>query len=264
MIEAAPKLSALVVVHNEEARIAACLDKLAFADELVVVLDKCTDRTKEMAARYVTRFVEGSWEIEGPRRNAGIDACDGPWIFEVDADEHATPELAAEIREVIAASPHSRHLVPVHNYVGRRLVRYGWGASFGRSAYPGLYRKGTKIWGDQRLHPSLQLSGTQGPTLTNAIDHFVDRDSADMLRRLNSYSSARALDLLDSGKIGGFLNNLRRFFSRFFKCYVSRKGYKEGNLGLLIALCAGLYPLLSYLKAKIALEADGVGNVVAK
>ena len=33
------KLSALVVAHNEEARLADCLEKLAFADEIVVVED---------------------------------------------------------------------------------------------------------------------------------------------------------------------------------------------------------------------------------
>ena len=41
------------------------------------------------------------------------------------------------------------------------------------------------------------------------------------------------------------------FFSRFLKCYVARKGYREGHYGLLIALFAGLYPLLSYLKARL-------------
>jgi len=77
----------------------------------------------------------------------------------------------------------------------------------------------------------------------------VDRDISDMIKRLNSYSTARANDLIDSGDIGSMANNVRRFFSRFFKCYVSRKGYREGGLGLLIAICAGLFPLLSYIKA---------------
>lgn len=74
------KLSALVVVHNEEARLAACLDRLAFADELVVVLDRCTDQSREIALAHKARLVEGGWELEGPRRNAGIDACTGDWI----------------------------------------------------------------------------------------------------------------------------------------------------------------------------------------
>lgn len=249
--KSAPSLSALVVAHNEEDRIAACLDKLGFADEIVVVLDKCTDDTKNIASKFTGNFVEGSWEIEGERRNAGIDACTGDWVLEVDADEHVPPELAAEIRRVIKESDADWHEIPVDNYIGGRLVRYGWGASYGKAAYPGLFRKGVKRWGNQRVHPSLEWSGKKGRMLENRINHYVDRDISDMIRRLNAYSSARAKDLRESGNTDSFPNNLRRFFSRFFKCYVMRKGYREGGYGFLIALFAGLYPLLSYLKATL-------------
>lgn len=244
-------LSALVVVHNEEARLAACLERLAFADELVVVLDKCTDGSKAIAERFNARLVEGAWELEGPRRNTGIAACTGDWVLEVDADEHVPPELAEEIRRTIAATPYDWHEILVDNYIGERLVRHGWGASFGKAAYPGLFRRGAKVWGDQRVHPSLTWTGRKGPMLTHRLLHYVDRDISDMIRRLDRYSTARALDLRASGKLGNLPSNLRRLVSRFFKCYVRRGGYKEGGYGLLIALFAGLFPLLSYLKATL-------------
>ena len=69
------QLSVLVVVHNEEERLAACLNKLGFSDEIVVVLDKCTDGSGTIARQYTDNIVVGSWEIEGDRRNAGIAAC---------------------------------------------------------------------------------------------------------------------------------------------------------------------------------------------
>ncbi|MCK5166769.1 MAG: glycosyltransferase, partial [Rhodospirillaceae bacterium] len=90
-------LSALVVAHNEESQLKECLHNLQFADEIVVVLDKCTDGSKSIAERYASKLVEGNWEIEGPRRSAGIEACSGDWIFEVDADERVSKELAQEI-----------------------------------------------------------------------------------------------------------------------------------------------------------------------
>ena len=86
------------------------------------------------------------------------------------------------------------------------------------------------------------------------IIHYVDRNISDMIRRLDSYSTARAKDLRESGNIGSMASNVRRFFSRFFKCYVLRKGYREGGYGFLTALFAGLYPVLSYLKAKLEEE----------
>ena len=39
------KISVLLVVHNEEKQISDCLEKLYFSDEIVVILDKCTDNT---------------------------------------------------------------------------------------------------------------------------------------------------------------------------------------------------------------------------
>ena len=246
-----PALSALVVIHNEEKRLAACLERLDFADEIVAVLDRCTDASRRIAERYTDRLLEGAWEIEGDRRNAGIEFCGGDWILEVDADERVTEALAEEIRRVVETTSFDWHEIPVDNFIGDRLVRWGWGASYGKAAYPGLFRKGVKVWGRQRVHPALQWSGRKGPMLTERIEHHVDRDISDMIRRLDSYSTARARDLREAGEIGTVPRNLRRLVSRFFKCYVSRKGYREGGYGLLIALFAGLYPLLSHLKAKL-------------
>ncbi len=245
------KLSALVVVCNEEKRLPACLDKLGFADEIVVVLDKCTDGTKAIAQRYGATIIEGRWDLEGGRRNAGIETCTGDWILEVDADEHVTPELAREIRAVIETTAFDWHELLVDNFIGARRVRHGWGASYGKAAYPGLFRKGAKIWGNDRVHPSLTWNGRKGPMLTHRIEHFVDKNISDMIRRLDSYSTARARDLRDRGETwGSFASNLRRIFSRFFKCYVRRKGYREGGYGFLVAVFASLYPMLSHLKAK--------------
>jgi glycosyltransferase involved in cell wall biosynthesis len=245
------KLSALVVARNEEARLEACLAPLTAADELVVVLDRSTDRSRAIAENFSARIIEGAWEIEGARRNAGLAACTGDWVFEVDADEVAPPALMAEIRAVIATSPHAWHEVPIDNHVGGRLIRHGWGGSFGTTAVPRLSRKGAKRWGMQRVHPSLSWTGTQGPRLANPLAHALDRDIADMWRRLDRYASARAADLLAAGDIGTLPGNLRRFASRFWKCFVARRGYREGAWGFLIALCAGLYPLLAHLKARL-------------
>ena len=247
----APVLSALISVHDEERQLAECLERLTFADEIVVMLDKCTDGSEDIARRFTERIFHGAWSIEGDRRNAGIEACRGQWILEVDADERVPEALAEEIRRTVETTAFDWHEILVDNYVGDRLVRWGWGASYGKAAYPGLFRKGVQEWGKQRVHPSLKWSGRKGPMLTNRLDHYVDRNISDMIRRLDSYATARARDLRDSGDVGTFRRNLRRLFSRFIKCYFLRKGYREGGYGFLIALFAGLFPLLAYLKATL-------------
>ncbi len=244
-------LSGLVVAYNEEAHLEACLKTLTFCDELVVVLDKCTDRSKEIALNHNAKIIEGSWDIEGERRNLGLDICSKDWILEVDADERIPPELTQEILDVIKTSHADVHLIPFDNYIGKDRVRYGWGGYFGVSQKPMLFRQGTKKWGAQHIHPRLTLSPNRGEKLNHRVIHYVDRDISDLLNRLDRYTTAHAKDLWETGKTGTFGHNIRRLFSRFYKCYVMRKGYKEGKYGFLIALCAGLYPILSYLKATL-------------
>ncbi len=248
-------ISALVVARNEAARLPDCLASLRWADEVVVVLDRSTDASAAIARDAGAVVLEGAWALEGERRNAGIAACAGPWVLEVDADERVPPELAEEIRRVAAASAHAFHRVRIDNYVGGQLILHGWGGSFGTTLKPILFRKGAKHWRAQRVHPGLDWTGTEGERITaHGIRHELDRDISDMLRRLDRYSSAKAADLLAAGDIGTLGNNLRRFVSRFFKCLVGRKGWKEGGWGVLIALCAGLFPLLSHLKARLEPE----------
>jgi glycosyltransferase involved in cell wall biosynthesis len=246
------RLSALIVARNEEGRLPDCLASVAFADEVVVVLDRSTDGSARVARAAGARVVEGAWELEGERRNTGIAACTGDWVLEVDADERVDAALAAAVRATIATSSHAWHQVPVDNYVGDRLVRFGWAGSFGTTSVPRLFRRGAKRWRAQRVHPGLDWTGAEGPKITQgALVHLVDRDISDMLRRLDRYSSAKAADLIAAGDIGTLRANVRRFFSRGFKSYVSRKGYREGGWGVLLALCTGAFPLLSYLKAKL-------------
>jgi glycosyltransferase involved in cell wall biosynthesis len=246
----AATLSALVVAHNEQDQLVACLDTLRFADEIVVVLDRCTDDSKAIAEAAGARILEGAWEIEGPRRMAGIEACAGPWILEVDADERVPRELAEEIRKTIADAAPGYFLIPYDNYVGERLVRHGWGGSWGVSATVRLFTKGAKVWGDQRIHPKVTLEGERR-WLSARMVHLVDRNISDMIRRLDRYTTARARDMRAQGSTESFGRNFRRLFTRFFKCYVRRKGYREGYYGFLIAFFAAIWPMLAWLKFRL-------------
>jgi glycosyltransferase involved in cell wall biosynthesis len=240
-------LAAVVIARNEAAQLGACLEGLLFADEIVVVLDRSTDDSAATARRFGARVIEGAWELEGPRRNAGLDACASDWIIEVDADERVTPKLAQEIRAVIGRGERDIFLVPMANHIGARLIEHGWGAYNGVAAKPVLFRKGAKRWGEGRVHPRVNFTGTQG-TLHERMDHFVDRDIADMIRRLNRYTDLAALDAIDAGATPSLSGALRRIFSRGWKAYVARKGYREGAYGVALAAFSALYPLLIYLK----------------
>jgi glycosyltransferase involved in cell wall biosynthesis len=242
------KLSIAVLVYNEEHRLADCLKTLDFADELVVLLNRCTDRSKEIALEYTSNIVEGCWPIEGPRRMKAIEACSGDWILELDVDERVSPALIAEIRKCINSAEFGYVTIPFDNYIDGRLIKRGWGCSWGINAKNCLFSKGAKIWGDQRVHPKIEMKGKHY-TLKSSITHYIFNNVSDMIARFNSYTSLRAEDMMDNPPENETMKrNVRRILSRFYKCYFRRKGYKEGVFGFLNALFAGLYPLISFLK----------------
>ncbi len=245
------KISALVVAHNEEKKLASCLKKLSYADELIVVLDRTTDKSKEIAIKNGAKVYEGSWEIEANRRNFGLKKCSYSWILEVDADEHIPQELFTEARKEIENAKPGYFLIPFDNFIGLKKIRYGWGASWGVSAAPRLSYKGCKEWlPGQRIHPSIKLSGEK-KWLKSRIIHYVDDNINDMILRLIRYTDQKSIDLKNNKKkLPPFWITLRRGITRFIKCYFSRRGYKEGRWGFIIAVMASLYIILSYMKAE--------------
>ena len=244
-----PTVAAVIVCHNEDDKLGGCLDSVAFCDEVVVLLDRCTDGSRDIALSHGARIVEGAWPLQGDRRNASLAAATADWCLEVDCDERVTPEAAREIRAVLTGRGPGYYKLPMNNHIGTRLVRHGWGGSWAPAEKAALFSRGSKFWHNQRIHPRIDLSGPMLGRLAHGIDHFVDEDLSDALARLNRYTSTRARDIRDHGGGGSLGRNMRRFLSRFWLCYVRRKGYREGGYGVFIALMAGLYPLLSYIKA---------------
>lgn len=247
------KISAVIVAHNEEKKILNCLKSLDFTDEIVVVLDKCTDKTKTIILEYSKKIkiIEGAWEIEGARRNIALNNASYNWILEIDADEIISDNLKNEILEIIKNSPPSGFVIPINNHIGKKCIKYGWLRTICVLDRLTLTYKGLKKYHeDKMIHPTFNFSGNKY-NLLNPINHFVDDDISDLILRFNRYTNWKANDLITKQKkLPNLLKLIFDFKLRFCKAYILKKGYKEGLIGFLIAILAGLYPLVTYLKVK--------------
>ena len=123
------KLSVLIVIKNEEKQIEECLKTIKFADEIIVILDKCTDNSEKIVKRYTKKIFSGNWKLEGERRNFGLDKCSKSWILEIDADERVPNALRKEIKQIIKYSKKDWHKIN-NNYIGNNIIKNGWGAYF--------------------------------------------------------------------------------------------------------------------------------------
>ena len=243
-------ISALIVARNEEKKIEKCLSSLNFVDEIVIVLDRSTDKTLNICKRFSNKIFSGKWICEGKRRNFGIEKCSSEWIFEIDADEIITKRLAKEVKKKIKLNKYDYFYVPLLNHVYSKPVKYGWMSCLAPDGKFCFFKKKNKLWHEGLVHPSYSLKGNKGPMFNNYINHFMSNDISELLSRFNRNSSLHAIELKNANKNLKKYFSFRKVFSRFIKSFFLRKGYKEGQLGLIVSILNSIYPIVSAIKSK--------------
>lgn len=115
----APTLSLCLIVKNEAATLARCLESArGLADEMVVVDTGSSDDTLAIAERFGARVLHHVWQNDfGLARNVGLAAATGEWILHLDADEELEAESARRIKPFLAQTEAEGVLVQMQHWV---------------------------------------------------------------------------------------------------------------------------------------------------
>src|SRR5205085_7007416 len=95
--------SAVLIPRIASAVLDACLESLAFVDEIVVVDSASTDATPEIAAKRGARVVQKEWLGFGRQKQFAVDQAKHDWVLCIDADERVSAALAASIQRALMA-----------------------------------------------------------------------------------------------------------------------------------------------------------------
>jgi len=98
-------LSVVILARNEEINIARCVQSAGWSDDVLVVDDGSTDRTRQLAEECGARVVSHRFESFAQQRNWALDhgGLKHPWVLMLDADETVTDEFSATARRALAA-----------------------------------------------------------------------------------------------------------------------------------------------------------------
>lgn len=113
---AGPRISACMIVKNEQPFLDGCLSSLrGLVDEIVIVDTGSTDASIDIASAHGARLVEYAWHDDfAAARNVGLDAATSEWLLYIDADER----LVDTTRDALRAG-----LDAPEAYAGRLLFR---------------------------------------------------------------------------------------------------------------------------------------------
>ncbi|HEY0947733.1 MAG TPA: glycosyltransferase family 2 protein [Opitutaceae bacterium] len=282
-------LSILIPIRNEADNLPACIASAQCAGEIVVVDSGSTDGSAELARRLGARVVDFRWDGRWPKKkNWALSTIDWrhEWVFILDADERITPELAAELRAVLAAPDGDGY------YVNRRfwfldgwLRHCGYYPSWNLRLFrhrlgryeqlPGVEATGS---GDNEVHEHVVLSGNIG-YLRAEMEHYAFPTIAVWVEKHNRYSNweAQVLRSADAHQASTATalepglarkRRLKRLSAhlpfrptlRFLYHYVWRAGFLDGYRGFVFCRLMGIYEFLSHAKARELARAPQPAN----
>jgi (heptosyl)LPS beta-1,4-glucosyltransferase len=236
----ASRLTGVLIARDEEAMLGDCLRSLAFADDLLVLVDAATrDATADIARAHGARVAIRVFDNFAAQRDAALALCTTDWVFFVDADERVTPALQTEVLTTIAA-PYGRRgfWVPRLNYLMGRVVRHaGWYPDYQLRL---LQREFAHF--SRAVHEVANVDGAVGH-LEQPLIHYNYRTLGEFVRKQERYcrlDGERWLAEFGPPRARALLGQpIREFWLR----YGTLRGYREGGLGFLLSLILAWYRL---------------------
>lgn len=239
-------LSVIVITRNEERNIAACLQSVAWADEIIVVDANSTDQTVPIARQFTTKIYVKEWLGFAAAKNFALEQATNDWVLWLDADERVPVELAKEIQDIVQNSAISHKSFQVARrayFLGKWIKHCGW--------YPGyvvrLFRRDAARFNNSHVHEKLEIDGTVG-RLKNDLLHYTDHNLFHYFEKFNRYTSLAAQDLWEGGRRFSLYDLLVRPPFLFFKMYILRLGFLDGMQGFILSTLSAVYVFTKYAK----------------
>ena len=239
-----PSVSVIIITKNEEYCIRQCLESVSWADEIIIVDSQSTDKTLQICKEFKAKIYQKEWSGFGVQKNRALSLATKQWIFSIDADERVTPALKEEILETIRDNKNYAYEVPRKSYYCGKLIKHSW---WSPDYVLRLFKKGSCKFTNDLVHEKL-ISKFPTKKMNNYLIHYSFRNFEQVLKKINSYSSAASKQLLSRGKSVYLFEVFIHGFWAFFKTYFLKLGFLDGIHGLFLAISNAQGSYYKYLK----------------
>jgi len=239
------KLSAIIPTLNEASNIAAAINTLRFADEIIVIDSYSSDETVALAEKMGAKVILRKFDDFSTQKNYAIDAATHDWIYILDADERVSRVLKNEIIAKLKTQPDEvAFSVKMKYYFMGKLMKHG---SFKTKTVTRLFNKAFCRYDGRPVHEQLITNGKTA-ILEHYLDHDSDKSVADFVQTQNFYAGLKANELLDKNDGNLFIKTLFKPPFRFIKHFIIQLGFLDGFQGVVFAGIQSYGVFMRYVK----------------
>lgn len=241
-----PKISVIIITKNAAHQIAACLESVQWADEIIILDAGSQDNTLAICREFTDSvYVNPYWQGFGVQKNRALAKAQHEWVLSLDADEVVTPALRQEIVQVInIAQEQTAFQIPRQSYYCGRWIKHSWGDDY----VTRLFRRKKAKFTEDLVHEKIQLRQGKLGTLTQPILHYSFNSLEEVLEKTNFYSTASAQMLYQNGKRSNLTKAIFHGLWTFLRFYIFKLGFLDGREGFILAVSNAEGTYYRYLK----------------
>lgn len=237
-------ISVCLVTKNEAHNIVDCLNSVAWANEIIVIDSQSTDATVELCKRFTDKVLISPWMGCGPQKKQVFSLATCDWVLMLDADERVTPELAAEIQQVLKSSEYNGFEIPFQSYFCGKQMRFG---DWMNEHHLRLFKRNSGEIIPRLVHFGVKVNGKIG-NLKGYILHYSFPNLNTVINKMNNYSTDGAIHLYQQGKKTSFISAIAHGAFAFIRGYIFRFGFLDGSRGFMLAVGNAQGSYYKYLK----------------
>lgn len=241
------KISASIIVFNEEQNIKELCETISFCDEIVIVDSASTDKTVEIASRYTDKIYQREFKGYKDKHEFADSKTTGDWILWIDADERITPELRESIENLKKQNeselPDGFRIARKTWYLGKWIRFSGWYPDYQMR----LYRKSASFWDGVSPHETARVKG-KVEKLDGEFLHYTKQDLSEHHRVVDRYTTLAAEYKVKHGEKVGAPGIFFNAIAAFVRTYILKQGFRDGVQGLIIAMFTAYSVFLKYAK----------------
>jgi len=232
--------SVIIIAKNEAERIAACIEHVRFASEVIVVDNGSTDATAKIAKEMKATVIEKKGMNFSELRDAGAAKATGDWLLYIDADELVTLALQKEILEKVSGPAAAYFITRENYYLGHR-----WPT---KDKMVRLIKKSALISWQGALHEHANINGSID-TLHAPLEHRTHRTIAEMVEKTNEWSDIEAnLRFLAGHPKMSWWRFIRVMLTAFNDSFVRQQGWRVGTVGWIESIYQAFSMFITYAK----------------
>lgn len=238
------KLSVFITTYNSERTLAACLESVKWADEIIVLDSLSNDTTVEIAQRYHCHIFQHPFMGYSKQKQMALDYTTHRWVLLLDSDEALSPALQEEIKRLLTTG------LDADGYEFPRLEQLFWrmnNPSVRLNHFLRLFDKTKGRISTVPIHESPEVDGII-KRVHLPFYHYGETSIHVKVDKTNQYSTGMIQHKIAKGTrpspwIMVFYPPLY-----FLRTYVFKRNFLNGWAGFITAVIGAFYVFLKYAK----------------